>query len=427
MNDLASLDYFSDESVAQDPYEYLAHLRSRNPIFREPHHGVMVVTGYREADEIFRNAEAFSACISIGGPFPPLPFVPDGDDIGAQIEEHRHLFPIFEHIVTMDPPQHTRTRTLLSRLLTPKRLNENRDYMWQLADRRLDAIAGAGACEFLGDYAKPFATLAIADLLGVPESERDEFRRRLTGHEEPGSRVGALDSEPVGSNPLEWLEETFGGYIRDRRNSPRADILGVLATTTYPDGTLPEIIDIVRPATFLFAAGMETVTKLLGSAVRVLAERPEYQRLLREDRRLIAPFIEESLRIESPTKVDFRLARRATRVAGTEIPAGTVVMLCIGAANRDPRKFEDPDEFRLDRRNSREHIAFGRGIHTCAGAPLARTEGHVTLDRLLDRFTDLAVDEDMHGSAAARDYRYEPTFLLRGLQELHITYTDAAR
>ncbi|MEV5651976.1 cytochrome P450 [Nocardia sp. NPDC052254] len=427
MTDLASLDYFSDATVAQDPYEYLACLRSRNPVTRDPHHGVMAVTGYQEANEIFRNPEAFSACVSIGGPFPPLPFVPAGDDISAQIEEHRHRFPIFEHMVTMDPPEHTRTRTLLSRLLTPKRLEENQDYMWQLADRQFDEIATAGHCEFLGDYAKPFATLVIADLLGVPEGDRDEFRTRLAGHTEPGSRVGALDHEPVGSNPLQWLEDTFGSYISERRATPSADILGVLAATTYPDGTLPALIDVVRPATFLFAAGQETVAKLLGSAVRVLAERPEYQRILREDRRLVAPFIEESLRIESPTKVDFRLTRRTTRVGDVDIPAGTVVMLCIGAANRDPRKFDDPDEFRLDRPNSREHIAFGRGIHTCAGAPLARTEGRVTLDRMLDRVEDIGIDDTVHGPGDDRHYSYEPTFLLRGLQQLHITYGRALR
>lgn len=425
MTDLASVDYFSDALVAQDPYEYLAYLRSRNPVFREPHYGVVAVTGYQEANEAFRNTDAFSACVAIGGPFPPLPFEPAGDDISAQIDEHRHQFPIFEHMVTMDPPEHTRTRTLLSRLLTPKRLKENEEYMWRLADRQFDEIATRDRCELLDDYAKPFATLVIADLLGVPDADRDKFRARLAGHKDPGTRVGALDHEPVGTNPLEWLEETFGEYVTDRRATPRADILGVLAATTYPDGSVPEVIDIVRPATFLFAAGQETVTKLLSSAVRVLAERPELQQLVRADRSLVGPLIEESLRFESPTKVDFRLARRSTQLGGVDIPAGTVVMLCIGAANRDPRKFENPDEFRVDRRNAREHIAFGRGIHTCAGAPLARTEGQVTVNRMLDRFRDIAIDDSVHGTPEQRRYRYEPTFLLRGLRELHITYTQA--
>lgn len=425
MTDLASIDYFSDELIAQDPYEYLAYLRSQNPVFREPHYGVVAVTGYQEANEAFRNTDAFSACVAIGGPFPPLPFVPVGDDITAQIAEHRSQFPIFEHMVTMDPPDHTRTRTLLSRLLTPKRLKENEEYMWRLADRQLDDAFTGDRCEFLEDYAKPFATLVIADLLGIPEADRAKFRARLSGEKDRGHRVGALNHEPVGINPLEWLEETFGQYIIDRRATPREDILGVLAATTYPDGSVPEVIDIVRPATFLFAAGQETVTKLLSTAVRVLAERPDLQQRVREDRSLVGPFIEEALRIESPTKVDFRLARKTTQLAGVDIPAGTVLMLCIGAANRDPRKFENPDEFRVDRRNAREHIAFGRGIHTCAGAPLARTEGQVTVNRMLDRLRDIAIDDSAHGPSDNRSYRYEPTFLLRGLRDLHITYTHA--
>ena len=146
-------------------------------------------------------------------------------------------------------------------------------------------------------------------------------------------------------------------------------MLNSLAAATYPDGTTPDVVDVVRAATFLFAAGQETVVKLLSASTRVLAERPDLQDKLRADRTLIGNFIEESLRIESPTKVDFRLARKTTNLGGVDIKAGTVLMLCLGAANRDPRKFEQPDEFLLDRKNVREHITFGRGIHTCAAHP----------------------------------------------------------
>ncbi|MFI6365084.1 cytochrome P450 [Nocardia sp. NPDC050630] len=426
MTDLAAVDYFSDPAVTQNPYPYLEYLRSQNPVFREPRYGVIAVTGYQEVIEVFRDTDTYSAAVSIGGPFPPLPFEPEGDDISAQIEEHRHQFPINEFMVTMDPPNHTRTRALLSRLITPKRLKENEDYMWQLVDRQLDEFLANGQCEFLAEYAKPFATLVIADLLGVPDDDRDEFRATLAGHKTPGSRVGALDGEPVGTNPLQWLDDQFSAYITDRQRTPRGDILSVLASTTYPDGTNPSVIELVRPATFLFAAGQETVTKLLSSAVRVLGERPDLQQRVRDDRSLIGGFIEESLRMESPTKVDFRLVKKTTTLGGVDIPAGTVVMLCLGAANRDPRKFEDPDQFHIDRRNAREHIAFGRGIHTCAGAPLARVEGQVTLNRLLDRAYDISIDDTAHGPSGERSYKYEPTFLLRGLRELHITFTPSA-
>ena len=425
MTDVADVDYFTDADVAQDPYDYWDGLRNQGPVFREPHHGVVAVTGYAEVQAAFKDVDSFSAVNAIGGPFPPLPFTPAGDDISAQIEAHRHEFPIFEHMVVMDPPEHEKARSLLGRLLTPRRLQENKDYIWRLVDRQLDEFIANGHCEFLGAYGKPFATLAIADLLGVPEEDRPKIRRNLGAGNAPGARVGALDHEPVGSNPLQYLDDLFSGYIAERRQQPREDVLTGLATATYPDGSTPPLLEVVRPATFLFAAGQETVTKLLSSAVQVLGDQPELQERLRADRELVGPFIEEALRMQSPTKVDFRLARKTTTLGGVHIPAGTVIMLCLGAANRDPQKFDNPNEFRVDRKNVREHIAFGRGIHTCAGAPLARVEGQITINRLLDRTRDLVVSEAKHGPLDDRQYRYASTFLLRGLRELHIDFTSA--
>jgi cytochrome P450 len=426
MTDLATVDYFTDAATAQDPYDYYEYLRSHGPVHQEPHHGVVAVTGYAEVMAAFKDVDSFSAVNAIGGPFPPLPFEPDGNDITDQIEAHRNEFPIFEHMVVMDPPAHERARSLLSKLLTPRRLKENEDFMWQLVDTQLDEFIANGKCEFLSEYARPFATLAITDLLGVPEEDRAELRRALGAEKPAGNRVGALDGEPVGLNPLEYLDDKFSGYISERRRDPRGDVLSGMATATYPDGSIPELLEVVRPATFLFAAGQETVTKLLSAAVQTLGDRPEFQQMLHDNRDLIPAFIEEALRMQSPTKVDFRLARKTTSLAGVHIPAGTVLMLCLGAANRDPRKFEKPNEFQLNRKNVREHIAFGRGIHTCAGAPLARVEGRITVHRLLDRMRDITISESSHGSLDQRQYNYEPTFLLRGLTELHIEFRTAS-
>ena len=179
---------------------------------------------------------------------------------------------------------------------------------------------------------------------------------------------------------------------------------------------------MVRVAVNLFAAGQETTVRLLGSALQLLAERPEIQDTLRAEPARIPDFVEEMLRYESPVKGDFRLARRATTVGGVDIPAGTTVMLLNGAANRDAARSRTPDEFQLDRSNARQHMAFGRGIHSCPGGPLARVEARVSVERLLDRLGDIRISEEHHGPAGARRYKYVPTFILRGLTALHLEF-----
>ncbi|MGH3633838.1 cytochrome P450 [Mycobacterium sp.] len=424
MTNFDTIDFFTDASLVPDPHPYFDYLRSKNPVVRLPHHDVVAVTGWEEANAVYKDADTFSNCVALGGPFPPLPFEPEGsgiEDLTPLIDAHRDQFPMFEHMVTMDPPEHTRARSLLSRLLTPSRLKENEDFMWRLADRQLGEFLGNGECEFIAEYSKPFATLVIADLLGVPEEDHNQFRTVL-GADRPGARVGALDHESVGINPLQWLDDKFCCYIEDRRRDPRDDVLTALATAKYPDGSTPEVIDVVRSATFLFAAGQETTAKLLSAALQVLGDRPDIQQKLRDDRSLIPGFIEESLRMESPVKSDSRLARKPATVGGVDIPVGTIVMVLPGAVNRDPRRFENPHEFQLDRKNVREHMAFARGVHSCPGAPLARVEGRVSIERILDRMSDIKINEATHGPAADRRYTYEPTYILRGLSELNLTF-----
>ncbi len=411
-------DFFRDESFVPDPYPYFDHLRSGCPVQREPHHDVLMVTGYDEAIEVYADNATFSSCNAVTGPFPGFPVPLVGDDVSELIEEHRDALPFSDQITTMDPPKHTGHRALLLRLITPKRLKENEEFMWRLADRQIDEFHARGTCEFITDYAKPFTLLVIADLLGVPEDDHELFRARLGGRGNVGSTEGAMSH-----NPLEFLYEQFSAYVEDRRRDPRDDVLTGLATATFPDGSLPEVLDVVRIAANLFAAGQETTVRLLGAALQLLGERPDLQRLLRDERDRIPGFIEETLRIESPVKGDFRLARVGAVVGGVEVPAGTTLMVLNGAANRDPRHFEDPTEFQVDRANARQHLAFGFGVHACPGSPLARAETRVSLERLLDRMADIRISEDAHGPPDARRYEYAPTFILRGLQRLELEFS----
>jgi cytochrome P450 len=425
VKDFESMDFFRDDRLVADPYPYLAAMREKCPVLREPNHDVMMVTGYDEALVVFGDAETFSSCTSVTGPFPGFPVALEGDDLTELIETHRAELPFSDQITTMDPPTHTDRRALLMGLITPKRLKENEAFMWRLADRVLDPFLARGKGEFIGGVAGPFTLLVIADLLGVPEEDHAEFAEAL--HHGPGSGggVGGLGEDTLTHSPLEYLYRRFTDYIEDRRREPRDDVLTAMAAATFPDGSTPEVIDVVRVAANLFSAGQETTVRLLSAALKVIAERPDIQHLLRSERDRIPNFLEETLRIESPVKGDFRLARVPTTVGGVDVPAGATVMVLNGAANRDPQQFEDPDTFDPARPNARRHIAFGRGIHSCPGAPLARAEARVCIERLLDRTADIRIAEDKHGPADARRYHYVPTFILRGLTRLHLEFTLA--
>jgi cytochrome P450 len=420
--ELDQVDFFADDAVVEDPYPYFEHLRSKGPVTPIPQHGVVAVTGYDEASDIYRDIDTFSSCNSVVGPFAGFPVPLDGDDVSHIIEGHRHQLPMNEHLVTMDPPEHTRERALLMRLITPKRLKQNEAFMWRLADRQLDEFIADGRCEFISAYSQPFAMLAVADLLGVPESDHQRFREGFGLHGKTPGKVGAAEA-PQQLNALAWLDEWFSAYVEDRRRAPRADVITDLAQAAYPDGSTPDVTAVVRIATFLFAAGQETTARLLATALKYLAEYPELQDELREHPDRIPNFIEEALRIESPVKADFRLARRSATVGAVDIEPGTPVMLLNGAANRDPRRFDCPAEFRVDRPNAKEHIAFGRGAHSCPAGPLARAEGRISIERILHRTRDIRLSEEHHGPADKRRFAYEPTWVLRGLTRLHIEFT----
>ena len=373
MTDLEGVDFFRGDELIVDPYPYFDYLRERCPVQREPHHGVMMVTGYEEAVSVYTDPQTFSSCTSVSGPFPGFPVPLEGDDVSELIEQYRDQLPFSDQIITFDPPKHKDHRGLLMRLLTPRRLRENEEFMWRRADRKIDDFLSKGRCEFIRDYAGPFTLYVIADLLGVPESDHEWFREELQGarRDRPERSVGSTSRE-MGHSPLERLYGRFAGYIEERRREPHNDVLTAMATTTFPDGSLPEVIDVVRLAANLFSAGQETTVRLLAYALQTVGERPDLQQLLRHDPSRIPDFVEECLRMESPVKGDFRLARRSSEVGGVAVPAGTTVMVVNGAANRDPRHFEHPAEFHLGRQNAGSHLSFGRGIHACPGGPLAR-------------------------------------------------------
>ena len=414
MSDLTSANFFRDRTVQDDPYPYFDALRAESPVWQEPHFGIYMVTGHDEARLIYTNTAEFSSCNVVSGPFVRFPEPFEGDDVTEVIARHRDMLPFSDQLPSFDPPRHTEHRGLMMRLLTPARLRANEEFMEQLADRLVDEIVAEGHSEFIGDFAAPYTLRVIADLEGVPEADHGLFAARLS-----------KPPEGLEHKPLEFLYEQFTTYIDDRRRAPRDDIMTAMATAQFPDGSTPDVHDVALLAANLFSGGQETTVRLLSFALRMLGERPDIQDALRNDRELIPNFIEETLRYESPLRAQFRMAKVTTSVAGVPIPAGSTMLLLPGAANRDPRRFENPAEFDIARANARNHLAFGQGAHHCAGAHLARAEGRVTINRLLERTSNITISESAHGPAGDRHWDYLPTYFLRGLATLDLELEPA--
>jgi cytochrome P450 len=405
-------DFFTDPEILQDPTPYYAALRARGPVVREPHRGVLMVSGLDEILEVYADHARFSAIVGPLGPLVKLPEPAEGESLAEVIERRRHEIPMGDQITSLDPPRHTRHRALIGKLFTPNRLKENEEFMWTLADGLIDELADRGEVEFSAAYARPFTLLVIADLLGVPRNDHETFRSWLGGqHGNVGDPKGRHGGDRVFAN----LHPYFTRYIEERRAAPRDDVLSQLASVRFPDGELPEVMDVVRIAAIVFAAGQETTARLLCAGMRILAEQPALAEVLRGDPGAIPNFVEECLRLEGPIKGSFRLALHDTTLAGVEIPAGSMVMAVIGAANRDPRVFEDPDRFDAKRWNARRNIAFGHGEHFCPGASLARAEARISFERLLARLDDFRLTDP--GALS-----YARTFIIRGLDELPLRF-----
>ena len=217
MTDYDSVDFFADASLLADPYPYFDHLRSKCPVLPTAHHGVVAVSGYEEAAEVYLNPETFSSCNSVIGPFAAFPVPLEGDDVGEIIDTYRDQLPMYEHMVTMDQPMHTRERSLIMRLLTPKRLRENEAFMRHLADQQIEEFVANGKCEFIGAYSQPFAMLTVADVLGVPQEDHERFRQGFGLGGSPGALGDEGEQMGAGSNAIGWLDNEFAAYIEDRR------------------------------------------------------------------------------------------------------------------------------------------------------------------------------------------------------------------
>jgi cytochrome P450 len=433
MRDYADVDFYTDTSLVEDPHSYFDFLRAQNPVTRLPHRNVVAVTGYEETVQVMLDAEHFSSVNAVNGPIPDLPFEPKGDDITEQVRAARGKIAYSDQVVTEDGKRHGDLRSILAMLFTPSRLKALEPNLRATADGMIAEFAGDGKVDLVGQYGGPYATLVIADLLGVPAEDRLLFRDYLKDAI-PAEVGGEAD---MANSGFAKIGKHIFGYMTKRRllNKPvirdlrkllgsddSGEILTELALAKFPDGSTPSLIDVTALGAFLFGAGQDTTNRLLSNGFRIIAERPDIQEELRADSGRIPAFIEELLRFEGSVKSGGRLCVKTTTVGGVEIKAGTTILLSHMAANRDSKRFENPHHFDMNRPRIKEHLAFGRGAHTCIGAPLARKEVGVSIERLLARMGNIRLDEAFHGPEEARHFHYEPTYILRALRNLHLKF-----
>ncbi|MCB2078249.1 MAG: cytochrome P450 [Novosphingobium sp.] len=422
MTNLARADVFTDASVAQTPYDYLEALRVNGPITPLGFRNVIAVTGYDEGVAIYKDDIHFSAINTVTGPFLPLEYDP-ARSIDEQIEECRAANPYLGMIMSEDEAAHARSKTILNGIITPARLKANEEYMYELADEIIDEIIDRDIFNVVADLGAPFAQLTVADLMGIPK-EDNEMVRSLTADPSqlPGNVGGTFD---MGTNPLARMGMAFYGYIAERRANPRDDVLTRMAQQRFDDGTLPSIEEVVGLATFLFGAGQDTTVQLFAAMLRQLSDEPELADRLRAEPARIADFVDETLRLFGTSKATFRYVRQPVTIGGFDFEPGQHVMLHTLGMNRDPRRFEDPARFDIDRKNGRTHVAFGRGLHACAGAPLARAEGRIAIERLLVRMKNIRISDARHGPKGARNFTFLPNYSLLGVTEQWMEFDRA--
>ena len=421
-------DWYTDVSLVDDPHAYFDSLRARGPVVRLPYRDVVAVVGYEETVQLMLDTEHFSEINAVTGGLVELPFTPEGDDITEALQANRGKIAFADQIVAECGSRHADLRSILSRLFTPSRLKALQPQLLATAEGLIDEFHADGRVDIVRQYGGPFGALVISDLLGLSEETRGKFRALLEG-----AIPVPMDATPeeMMKNPLASVGKDLFGLIVRRRiaNLPllrtllaQDDILSDLARATYPDGSKPSLVDLTSLAAFLFGAGQDTTNRLLANGFKVIATRPDIQQELRANPARIEDFLEELLRFDGSVKSGGRICRKTTTLGGVEIKAGTPILMSHMAANRDPARFPDPDRFDMDRPKIKEHLAFGRGAHTCIGAPLARREVATSIQRLLARMDNVRLSEAHHGPEGARRFEYEPTYVLRALKSLHLEF-----
>jgi cytochrome P450 len=389
-----------------NPYPLYHRLREHDPIYWDEEMHAWVLTRYTDVVAVLRDPRFSSAWGPVETAWMP-------EDLRPQLEPA--LRAVSRQMLFLDPPDHSRLRGLVARAFTPRMVESLRPRVQRLVDELLDAVQDQGEMEFVADFAYPLPAIVIAEMLGVPPEDRSQFIvwTQDFGRLLDGGNLSFEELLTTLSGIADFLAY-FRRQIAQRRTAPRDDLLQALILAEEQGDRLNEE-ELLGNCVLLLAAGHGTTTHLLGNGLYALLQHPEQLQLLRENPSLAPTAVMELLRYDSPVQLTSRRPTADVDWAGRRFKAGEEVLTVLGAANRDPEQFPDPDRLDL-RRTDNRHVAFGHGPHFCLGAPLARLEAEVAFTTLLRRLPQLCL--------ATEQIEHLPSLVFRGIKALPVTFAS---
>ena len=409
----APIDDFSllDPMTQSDPFPMYELMQQLPGIYQMPETGFFIVSRYDDLRAVLTDPETFSNDVdraSLQGP-----------ELSAKHRDYMidHGWPHIQTLQRTDAPIHSRYRKLVDRVFTMGRVREMNPRIERRAHHLIDAFADRGECEFVSEFALLLPGSILAEEMGLPPSDVATFKRWADAMLAPASFVMAEDElRAVADIELE-AQHHLAKVFEDRRAEPRDDLISGLVHAHGDTEEPLSMAELQSVMSQLIGGGFESTMTAIGHGLWQLLRNPEQMQRLRDDRSLIKGFVNEVVRIESPTQGLRRRATRDVELAGTLIPEGSVVIVRYGAANRDPKKFACPHQFDIERRNAQTHLGFGTGPHFCVGAVLARQEIMTAILAMLDRFETIELSRPMIEPV------HKSNFLTLSLRELPIRFT----
>ena len=406
-----------DPAVQADPFAYYQQLRAQQPVLRMPGTGFYVLTRYEDLRMILRDTETFSNTMDLEEQ--------SGDQarrLGALFNE-RLAVKGWAHVPTLhqsDPPEHTRYRRLLNKVFSPGRVRQMIPDVERICDQLIDSFAGRGWCDFVSEFAFPLPGIVISEQLGLAASEIGTFRRWADAMLAPAQGLLVDEDSAIANADIEAEAQHYlADVFEARRAHPTGDLISALVAASEEEERPLSMAELQNLLQQLITGGYITTADGITSAMWLLIDNPEQMRRVRADPSLVKPFAEEALRMLAPVQGLFRKATKDVEMHGVTIPAGSILHVRYGAANRDGEAFAAPEEFDVTREHVMRHMSFGQGPHACVGAPLARQEMVTAFERLLARLDDLRLDP-------SREVERNPGLLFNSFKAMPIRFVAAA-